>query len=109
MLNMVLPNMKVYGRIALCGMISQYLSDHHEGATNMISALFKRVRIEGFAVFDYFHQYSEFLEVVLPLIKEGKVVYVEDIIEGLENAPKALVGLYEGLNVGKQVVAVAAE
>ncbi|KDO41767.1 hypothetical protein CISIN_1g039636mg [Citrus sinensis] len=48
--------------------------------------------------------YSKFLDVVLPLIREGKIVYVEDIVEGLENAPAALLGLFSGRNVGKQAL-----
>uniref|UniRef100_A0A2N9F400 Enoyl reductase (ER) domain-containing protein n=1 Tax=Fagus sylvatica TaxID=28930 RepID=A0A2N9F400_FAGSY len=50
-----------------------------------------------------------FLELVLPYIKEGKIIYVEDIAEGLESGPAALVGLFTGRNVGKQVVVVARE
>jgi NADPH-dependent curcumin reductase CurA len=46
---------------------------------------------------------------VLPYIKEGKIIYVEDIAEGLESGPAALVGLFTGRNVGKQVVVVARE
>ncbi|MCH87509.1 NADP-dependent alkenal double bond reductase P1-like [Trifolium medium] len=65
--------------------------------------------MQGFVVFDYYHLYTKFLEFVLPLIREGKVVYVEDIAEGLENGPAALIGLYSGRNVGKQVVVVAHE
>jgi NADPH-dependent curcumin reductase CurA len=49
------------------------------------------------------------LDFVLPYIKEGKIVYVEDITEGLESGPAALIGLFSGRNVGKQVVKVAQE
>ena len=52
---------------------------------------------------------SKVLELVLHYIKEGKVIYVEDIAEGLESGPAALVGLFTGRNVGKQVVVVARE
>ncbi|WOH01460.1 hypothetical protein DCAR_0520844 [Daucus carota subsp. sativus] len=50
-----------------------------------------------------------FLELVLPWIKDGKMTYLKDIAEGLESAPAALVGLYAGQNVGKQVVVIAHE
>ena len=63
--------------------------------------------MQGFIVGEFYHLYPKFLEFVLPHIREGKVVYVEDIAEGLENGPAALVGLYSGRNVGKQVVVVA--
>ncbi|KAI6698962.1 hypothetical protein NL676_019081 [Syzygium grande] len=58
--------------------------------------------MEGFNVLDYYHLYPKFLEMVLPQIKEGRIVYVEDVVEGLENGPAALVGLFSGRNVGKQ-------
>ncbi|CAI9263189.1 unnamed protein product [Lactuca saligna] len=109
MLDAVLVNMRVKGRIAVCGMISQYNIDQHEGIHNLAFLILNRIRMEGFLAPDYYHLYSKFLETVLPLIQEGKITYVEDIVEGLENAPAALVGLFTGKNVGKQVVAVAHE
>ena len=107
MLDAVLLNMRVHGRIAACGMISQYNLQNPEGVYNLTSIIYKRVRIQAFIAFDYFGRYSEFLEFVLPYIREGKITYVEDIAEGIESAPAALVGLFSGRNVGKQVVAVA--
>lgn len=65
--------------------------------------------MEGFIVFDHFAKYHKFEEMTVQYIKEGKIVYVEDVAEGLENAPSALIGLLEGRNVGKQVVAVTRE
>ncbi|KAI4342838.1 hypothetical protein MLD38_027407 [Melastoma candidum] len=109
MLDAVLLNMNVHGRIPICGMISQYNLDKPEGVHNMAMTIFKRVKMEGFLVFDYYHLYQKFLETVLPQIKEGKIVYVEDFAEGLENGPAALVGLFSGRNVGKQVVIVSHE
>ena len=63
--------------------------------------------MEGFVVSEYYHLYPKFLELVLPSIKQGKIVYVEDVAQGLESAPAALVGLFAGRNVGKQVVVVS--
>ncbi|OMO50975.1 Alcohol dehydrogenase superfamily, zinc-type [Corchorus capsularis] len=107
MLDAVILNMRIHGRIAVCGMISQYNLDQPEGVHNLMSIVYKRVRMEGFAVFDYYPQYGKFLDLVLPNIREGKITYVEDIAEGLENGPAALIGLFSGRNVGKQVVVVA--
>ncbi|EYU36665.1 hypothetical protein MIMGU_mgv1a009305mg [Erythranthe guttata] len=109
MLDAVLLNMRVHGRIAVCGMISQYNLEEPEGVRNLFCLISKRVRMQGFLVPDYYHLYPKFLEMVLPLIKQGKITYVEDIAEGLESAPAALVGLFSGRNVGKQVVVVARE
>ncbi|KAM7460855.1 hypothetical protein LguiA_028976 [Lonicera macranthoides] len=109
MLDAVLLNMRLHGRIAVCGMISQYNLEEPEGVRNLFCLIMKRIRMEGFLVFDYYHLYPKFLELVLPQIKEGKIVYVEDTAEGLESAPAALVGLFSGRNVGKQVVVVSRE
>ena len=107
MLDAVLLNMKVHGRIAMCGMISQYNLDHHEGVHNLFTLVIKQIRMEGFVVFDYYHLYDKYLEMVVPHIIEGKIVYVEDIVHGLESGPKALIGLFSGRNVGKQLIAVS--
>ncbi|XP_034686801.1 2-alkenal reductase (NADP(+)-dependent)-like [Vitis riparia] len=109
MLDAVLVNMRLHGRIAACGMISQYNLEEPEGVRNLFTIVTKRIRMEGFIVFDYYHLYPKFLDLIMPYIREGKIVYVEDIAEGLENAPTALIGLYSGRNVGKQVVVVARE
>ncbi|GLU17901.1 hypothetical protein SLE2022_342490 [Rubroshorea leprosula] len=109
MLDAVLLNMRIHGRIAVCGMISQYNIDKPEGVSNLMNIVYKRVRVEGFAVFDYLQQYSKFLDTLISYIKDGKITYVEDTAEGLESGPAALVGLFSGRNVGKQVVKVSRE
>ena len=109
MLDAVLLNMKTHGRIAVCGMISQYNLEKLEGVHNLVHMIYKRVHMKAFVFSDYYHLYPKFLDLVLPHIAEGKIVYLEDIAEGLESGPAALVGLFSGLNVGKQVVLVAQE
>ncbi|KAG6400030.1 hypothetical protein SASPL_141518 [Salvia splendens] len=107
MLEAVLNSMRLNGRVALCGMISQYNSlEQPEGVHNLINALVKQVHMEGFFTSDHYHLYPKFLEMVVPLIKEEKITYVEDIAEGIESAPGALFGLYSGRNVGKLLVVV---
>ncbi|GLU17897.1 hypothetical protein SLE2022_342450 [Rubroshorea leprosula] len=105
----VLLNLRIHGRIAVCGMISQYNIDKPEGVSNLMNIVYKRVRVEGFAVFDYLQQYSKFLDTLISYIKDGKITYVEDIAERLESGPAALVGFFSGRNVGKQVVTVSRE
>ncbi|XP_034219168.1 2-alkenal reductase (NADP(+)-dependent)-like [Prunus dulcis] len=107
-LDAVLLNMRVHGRIAVCGMISQYNLDQAEGVTNLMHLVYKRIRLHGFSVRDHYHIHPKFVEFMLPYIRQGKIVYVEDIVEGLESGPRALVGLFKGLNFGKQVVDVSA-
>ncbi|XP_011073998.1 2-alkenal reductase (NADP(+)-dependent) isoform X2 [Sesamum indicum] len=109
MLDAVLLNMRLHGRISACGMISQYDVQELEGVKNLFNVVTKRIRMEGFLVPDYYHLYPKFLDTVLTLIKEGKITYLEDIAEGLESAPSALIGLFSGRNIGKQVVVVSRE
>ncbi|XVF84227.1 hypothetical protein PTKIN_Ptkin17bG0008900 [Pterospermum kingtungense] len=107
MLDAVLVNLRDHARIAVCGMISQYnLLEQPEGVHNLTSIVTRQVRMQGYLVHEYYHLYPKYLEMIFPLIREGKVVYVEDMADGLENAPAALVGLFSGRNIGKQVVAV---
>ncbi|XAR64541.1 Allyl-alcohol dehydrogenase [Bertholletia excelsa] len=90
MLDAVLLNMRKHGRIAVCGMISQYNVKQHEGVKNLIFLIRKSIHMEGFTSFDYLSDYSKFLDTALPYIRQGKITYVEDIAEGLENGPAAL-------------------
>ncbi|KAM3197356.1 hypothetical protein ACQJBY_072799 [Aegilops geniculata] len=113
MLEAVLLNMKVHGRIAVCGLISQYNltageKDADVGVRNLTSLVSKRIRMQGFIEPDHKHLYPEYMAWVLPHIKDGRVVYVEDVADGLDAAPAALIGLFHGRNVGKQVVKLTA-
>ena len=109
MLDAVLLNMRPLGRVSACGMLSQYNLEEPEGVKNLIQVIFKQIRIEGFLVFNYYHLYPKFLDMILPHIREGKIVYLEEINEGLQSGPAALIKLLSGCNVGKQVVVVARE
>jgi NADPH-dependent curcumin reductase CurA len=110
MLDAVLANMAYGCRIAVCGMISQYNLEQPEGVHNLMLLVHKRARMEGFSATQYYHDYNtKFLDLLLPYIREKKITYLEDFAEGLENGPAALVGLFTGRNVGKQVVVVSRE
>ncbi|XP_052186923.1 2-alkenal reductase (NADP(+)-dependent) isoform X4 [Diospyros lotus] len=109
MLDAALLNMRVNGRIAVCGMVSEKSLSNPRGIHNLSNLIYKRVRMQGFLQSDYLHLMPRFLEDVGQLYKQGKIAYVEDMSNGLESAPAALVGLYSGKNVGKQVVCVCPE
>ncbi|XP_027117963.1 2-alkenal reductase (NADP(+)-dependent) [Coffea arabica] len=109
MLDAVLLNMNMFGRIAVCGMISQYNLDEPEGVKNLMWLIHKRINMRGYSAAEYYPHYTKFLDLVLPHIREKKITYVEDIAEGLESVPAALAGLFSGRNVGKQVIVVARE
>ena len=108
-LDAALLNMRWGGRVVVCGMISQYNLEEPYGLRNMYCIIPKALRVEGFNATGYFHMYSRFEEEMARYIKEGKIAVVEDVVEGIESAPVALVGLFSGRNLGKQLVALARE
>ncbi|KAF2292041.1 hypothetical protein GH714_000296 [Hevea brasiliensis] len=109
MLDAALLNMRISGRIAVCGMVSLHSLSDPQGIRNLFNLLTKRIRMQGFLQSDYLHLYPKFLEHVINNYRQGKLVYIEDMNEGLESAPAALAGLFSGKNVGKQVIRVAYE
>lgn len=106
-LDAALLHMRPGGRVAVCGMISQYNLEQPYGVRNLFTIIPKAIRVEGFNVSGYFHMYARFEEEMAGYIKEGKLAVVEDVDEGMESAPAALVGLFSGRNVGKKLVAIA--
>ncbi|KAF7840353.1 2-alkenal reductase (NADP(+)-dependent)-like [Senna tora] len=91
------------------GTQDKYTLDEPEGVKNVASIIYKRIRMQGYNVVDYYKEYPKFLEMILPYIREGKIVCVEDIVEGLENGAEALVRVFSGRNIGKQLVSLAIE
>lgn len=106
MLDEVLLHMNLYGRIAVSGMISQYNLKKPDGIHNLFCLITKRLRMEGFSELDFRHKVPEYLEFAIQLIRERKLLFVEDIADGLENAASAFVGIYHGRNIGKQIIKV---
>ncbi|KAM0833844.1 hypothetical protein ACQ4PT_064016 [Festuca glaucescens] len=109
MLDAVLLNMRLHGRVSMCGLISQYNLEQPEGVRNLFCIVTKRIRMEGFMVTEYFGTYSKFEEEMAGYLKEGKITYVEDVAQGIEKVPAVLIGIFYGRNIGKQLVAVARE
>jgi NADPH-dependent curcumin reductase CurA len=110
----VFPLLNAHARIPLCGLIAQYQGAKPFGGDDfpalfMRTILVKRLTIRGFIIYDdYGHRVGEFREQMSAWLKAGAIKYREDIVEGLENAPSAFLGLLEGRNFGKLVVKVAA-
>ncbi len=109
MLDAVLPRLNLGGRIALCGMISQYNLEKPSPIHNLIALLVDRASIQGFIVSDHYDRYPAFLADMSQWIRDGRVKYREDVAEGLENAPSAFIGMLTGKNFGKQLVKIADE
>ena len=93
-------------RIPLVGLISQYNAAERPPGPNLMLLLIKRALIQGFIVSDHPGREADFLRDVSGWLKEGKIRYKEDVVEGLENAPQAFLGLFRGENFGKLLVRV---
>ncbi|HDY8137442.1 TPA: NADP-dependent oxidoreductase [Vibrio vulnificus] len=106
----VMPLLNTGARIPLCGLISQYnATSLPEGPDRMsmlmAQLLIKRIKMQGFIIFDdYGHRYGEFAANMTQWLAQGKIHYREHLVQGLENAPDAFIGLLEGKNFGKMVV-----
>lgn len=109
----VVPLLNPKARIPLCGLIAGYNATEVPKGPDRLPALqrtllTKRIRIQGFIVFDdYGDRQPEFISAMVPWVREGKVKFREDVVDGLEQAPQAFIGLLEGRNFGKLVVRVA--
>ena len=109
----VLPLLNSAARVPVCGLIAHYNETAlPEGPDRspvpMRTLLTKRIRMQGFIIFDdYGHRYPEFAKDMSQWLAAGKIKVREDIVDGLENAPQAFIGLLEGKNFGKLIVRVA--
>ena len=115
-LDAVLPLMNPHGRIPICGMIAWYdagglgadaASETLTGPRLWRSILVNFLSVNGFIISNHFDRYPEFLKEVAPRVAKGEIAFVEDIAEGLENAPAAFMSMLKGGNKGKQIVKIA--
>ena len=95
--------MNPFGRIAACGMIGGY-NTPQPGPNNLMLIVGKKIRINGFIVWDHRDMHADFLRDMTSWIKEGKVQSRETVVEGLENAVDAFLALFSGENFGKMIV-----
>jgi NADPH-dependent curcumin reductase CurA len=108
LLDAVLALCNPFARIPLCGMISQYnAGDDRYGVKNLMMAVGMRIKIQGFIVSDNMNRWPEALKELSEGVRSGKIRYRETVTQGLENAPRAFIGLLKGENFGKQLVKVA--
>jgi NADPH-dependent curcumin reductase CurA len=109
-LDAALRNLARGARVVICGAISQYNAGSAlKGPSNYLSLLVNRARMEGFVVFDYAARYGEARTQLAAWLAEGKLQHREEIVDGLENAPAALLRLFDGSNTGKLMVRVGPE
>ena len=104
----VINKLANYARVAVCGVISQYnLTEAESGLRTHRAMLTNQATTEGFLVFQFAQKYHIGMDRMAKWIKEGKIIYKEDIVEGLENAPEAFIGLMNGKNFGKLLIKVS--
>ncbi|WP_181188238.1 NADP-dependent oxidoreductase [Actinopolyspora mortivallis] len=97
--------MNDFGRIAMCGAISQYNEvDAQPGPRGMFQMVSKRLTARGFIVLDHFDLYPRFLDQVGPWVRDGRIRYEETVVHGIEQAPEAFLGMMRGENTGKMLV-----
>lgn len=101
----VWPLLNVRARVPICGQISQYnATDVPTGPRKLAQLITVRAKVEGFLVSDYIAKWDEALDRLGRWVQSGDVEYEQTIVEGIDNAPDAFLGLFEGENIGKQLV-----
>jgi NADPH-dependent curcumin reductase CurA len=108
----VLPLLNNFARVPVCGLIAHYnATDLPAGPDRvpllMREVLVKRLTFRGFIVHDYSSQIGDFITDMSGWLREGRIKYREDITDGLENAPRELIGLLKGENFGKKIIRVS--
>lgn len=97
--------MRDHGRVAMCGAISMYnATEPPPGIRTIALAVPRRLTLRGFIVTDHAARFAEFVSEVGGYLKDGRLRHRETVVEGLENAPEAFIGLLRGENIGKMVV-----
>lgn len=103
-----LLNMAMNGRIVLCGGISSYNeTELPAGPRNYMQLVIRRCTMQGFILIDYFHRAGEAIEELAGWVATGELKHAEDIQEGIENTPRTFLRLFEGKNIGKQLLRIA--
>jgi NADPH-dependent curcumin reductase CurA len=96
-----------HGRVVACGSIARYNdAEPSPGPRNMFMVVTKRLRIEGYIISDHWEKFPEFHERAQQWVREGRLRYRETVVDGIENAPSAFLGLFRGENIGKMLVKV---
>lgn len=106
MLDAAIENMKPHGRIIVSGQLAEYNRTEPRGIRNTLTFITHRLRMEGFVVLDYAPRFRDAQVALAQWIRSGEVVYREEIIEDIENAPEAFTGLFRGDNFGRRIIAV---
>jgi NADPH-dependent curcumin reductase CurA len=102
-LDAVLPRLRPFARVPVCGMISQY-DGTGPGVRRLAAMVAARATLTGFIVADHMDGFDAFVPRMAERMRRGEVVYYEDIVDGIDNAPAAFVGMMRGENLGKRLI-----
>jgi NADPH-dependent curcumin reductase len=106
-LQAIWPLLNNFARVVVCGLIAHYNDATPASSPDFRYVLAKRLTVRGFIIIDHRARFDDFLRDVSVWLREGRIKYREDIIDGLEQAPEAFIGLLQGRNFGKQIIRVA--
>ena len=107
-LEAALNHLAMRARVVMCGGISGYNdAEPAPGPRNLMNLVIQRARMEGFIVIDYMHRFAEVMPEMIGWVRSGEISHAEDIQEGFENIPVTLTRLFEGKNLGKQLLKLA--
>jgi NADPH-dependent curcumin reductase CurA len=106
-LDVALARMKLFGRVVVCGTISDYNATDPYRVRNWRAILVNRLKVQGMIVFDWKERYGEAFKALAGYYAAGKLKTRESVVEGLANAPQGLIALLKGANFGKQLVKLA--
>ncbi|CAJ1975461.1 unnamed protein product [Sphenostylis stenocarpa] len=109
MLEAAVASMRIFGRVAVCGVISEYTGGGKKASPNMLEIVYKRINIRGFLAADFLNVFEDFFAKTLDYLRTGKLEVIEDISLGVESIPSASVGLFKGENIGKKIINLAEE
>ena len=110
-LDSITKQLNLYGKIVMCGLVTQYNRDKVSdfAGLNMGQFVGKRAQLLGLVVYDYYDQFNDFLNAAVPLVHAGRLNFHEDRANGIENAPEHFAKLMSGNNVGKAMVTIGPE
>jgi len=105
----VFPRLNDFARMIMCGMVAEYNDVEPRPGPSLMSVVRKRIKIQGFIVSDQWQRWGEYRAMAAPLVRSGALKYREDIVDGLDGAPEAFIGLLQGRNFGKLLIRLGAD
>lgn len=109
MLEAAVANMNIFGRVAVCGAISEYTGSGRHAALPMLDVVYKRITIQGFLAADFMNCYADFISTTADHLRSGRMQALSDVSHGVESVACAFVGLFRGDNIGKKIVKIASD